>query len=228
MPSPTIPEIEIPEKALPDLKRLAELDGHLFDLLLIAISESGPTLTSAKFYAQIVEKVPNIDRATIASVIRAAFSLYSGMQKSKTPASAEEVAAGVVNSSLIAKHTELSPDFKATLSNRLGRILKFDKVISVTSKAFDVMTEHDKIFCNARILSDIRPVFADNPDTADAAVIIHNLQIGFHQQGEHHEIYVALDTSDILKLKEVVERAELKTKALEAILKRAQLPYLEI
>jgi hypothetical protein len=227
MPGVAMSIVEIPEKALPDLKRLVELDGMLFEQLLTAISESGPTLTSAKFYSQIAAKAPNVEEATISSIIRAAFSLYSGMQKAKASLTPEELADGVANSSLIAKHTELSPDFKRTLSSRLGRLLKFNKVIAVTSKAFDVMTEHDKIFCDARILSDIRPVFADNPDTADAAVIIHNLQIGFHQQGTHHEVYVALDTDDILKLKEIVERAEIKTKALEAILKRADLPYLE-
>ena len=92
------------------------------------------------------------------------------------------------------------------------------------------MTENDRIFCGARILSDIRPVFTDSLESASAAVIIHNLQIGFHDSGTgvHKEFYVALDNQDIQKLKEIILRAEKKTQALKAILNKSSVPYLEV
>jgi hypothetical protein len=56
------------------------------------------------------------------------------------------------------------------------------------------------------------------------------LQIGFHEGGtkEHKEFYVALDTDDIQALKEVINRAERKTIALQTIIKSSKLPYLEV
>ncbi len=59
-------------------------------------------------------------------------------------------------------------------------------------------------------------------------MIIHMLQIGFHTGGEHREYYFALDADDIRKLKGVIERAEKKTTALQAILKKAEVNYLEV
>ena len=91
------------------------------------------------------------------------------------------------------------------------------------------MTEHAHVFCNARILSDIRPVFAESADSASAAVVIHNLQIGFHEggTGPHKEFYVALDTGDLRKLKELIVRAEKKDIALQTMLKSSNVPYLD-
>jgi hypothetical protein len=85
------------------------------------------------------------------------------------------------------------------------------------------------VFCSARILSDLRPVFQEPPTAASASVIIHNLQIGFHDSGtgDHKEFYVALDAGDLDILKKIIVRAEQKTASLKAILAKANVPYLE-
>ena len=152
--------------------------------------------------------------------------------KEKTGSSAHELAQNVAGSysGIRSKDNHFSPTQAKLLSDRIKSLLSFDKTMAVTAKAFDVMTEHARTFCRARILSDIRPVFTNLDEFASAAVIIHNLQIGFHEggTGEHKEFYVALDTNDIQNLKEVIERAEKKTVALEAILNTSKVPYLEV
>jgi len=223
---PSIETLMLPDEALPDLKQIAEMDEQPFGSLLKAIGESAPTLTRARFQKNLVDKVQEVPKSHIEAILRTAFNLYE--LRSKTGLSAEELAAVVVNSSVVSKSSAFPQEKKNTLMVRLTQLMSFNKSIGVTIKARDVMTEHERVFCHARILSDIRPVFADGPETASAGLVIHNLQIGFHHFGKHEELYFALDTDDIKALKEVVERAEKKTAGLEATLKTSGLPYLKV
>jgi hypothetical protein len=218
--------INIPSEALPDLQTIAELDDQTFNSLVSAIGETQPTLTHGQFIKRLASKSAGFQTKDIAVVLKTAFVLYS--LKGKRKISASDMAGGIVNSSLVSQSPTFPQSEKEKLRNRLAQLLTLDKSLGVTAKAFDVMTEHERIFCGARILSDIRPVFADNPESASAAMIIHNLQIGFHQDGKHQEFYVALDTDDIQKLKEVVERAEKKTIALKSLINKSEVPYLEV
>jgi len=220
-------QIQLPPEALPDLDKIASLAPDAFESLLTAIKQTGPTLRGWEFSNNIAKKVPLIDRGDVGSLMSATVSLYVIRGRSDVSLSAQEIADGIMSSSLIAESQVFTPEKKQILSDRIIKLLDCDKSIGVTSKAFDVMTEHENVFCDARILSDIRPVFANQPETADAAVIIHNLEIGFHCNGERQEIYVALDTRDIKHLKMIIERAEKKDKALQSIIRQSNIPYLE-
>jgi hypothetical protein len=222
-------KLNIPREALPDLKAIAELDEHLFKTLISAIRETDPTLTQAQMSNQIREKV-KLSTADISGVLGTAFVLFNLKEKARggNALRDQDLVDGIINSETVATSTEFSEVKKANLRDRLGQLVLLEKPLGITSKAFDVMTEHDRIYCGARILSDIRPVFSTNVDAAAGAVIVHTLQIGFHQMGKHQEFYVALDTNDIQTLKSVIERAEKKTVALEAILKKSDVPYLKV
>ncbi|MGD1085171.1 MAG: hypothetical protein ABSA47_10540 [Verrucomicrobiota bacterium] len=219
---------ELPKEALPDLQQVAEIDEKSFGSLLEAINEIGPTLTGSQFFTKLAGKAPSLEPRCIRGVLGVAFNLYSIKKKHAAASSPQELAEGVINSDLISKSKAFSSEKRQLLSERLTKLLGLDTTIGVTAKALDVMTEHQRLFCHARILSDIRPVFAKTPETAEAALIIHTLQIGFHELGQHREMYFALDVSDLKKLKQVIERAEKKTAALEAILKQSHVPYIEV
>jgi len=225
---PTVPTFEIPKEALPDLKRIAELNEALFNSLLDAFATTDPALTAGQFALKIAHKVPQVGQSDIQAILGITFILYSIRTKSGMSLSPQVLAEGVTNSQLLSKSSVLSPDKKKILSDRIAKLLGFGKSIGVTAKAFDVMTEHERVFCGARILSDIRPIFAESTEAANAAVLIHNLQISFHQDGKHHEFYVALDTNDIQVLKNAIERAEQKTVALQSILKQSNVQNLEV
>jgi hypothetical protein len=222
---PLMPSLKIPDEALPDLKKIAELEQEFFDSLLKAVSEAEPTLTRSQFENKISAKVASADKSAISTVLKTTLFFYR--LKENAQISTEELGEAVLNSAVVSSSDKFTEETKKALKNRLTQLLNLDKTLGVTSKALDVMTEHERIFCTARILSDIRPVFSANAKDASGAVIIHNLQIGYHQDGKHTEFYVALDTSDIQKLKKVIERAEEKTLAMEAMLKRSTVPYLE-
>jgi hypothetical protein len=223
MPSTSL---NIPNEALSDLKTIAELDEGGFNSLLSAFRESTPTLRHNQFENLIASKIKSISRGDLQSVLRTAFYLYR--QRERLKMSPQQISEAVINSSGVSQSVEFPAEKKDKLKKRIGDLLNLDKTLGVTAKALDVMTEHDKTFCEARILSDIRPVFSEKPEEASAAVIIHNLQIRFHQFGKHQEAYFALDTDDIQALKEIIERAEKKTIALKSMIAKSAVPYLEV
>lgn len=220
-PEPVLsPAIQLPDEAIADLNPIAGIDDETFAALLKAIGETEPTFALPQFGRKVFAKVPGISEADLRATLTATVSLHSMLTDAAPSISLDALISGIVNSSRI--------ENKAVLGGRLMELLKVDDSLGVTAKARDVMTEHDHIFCKARILSDIRPVFSDEPDRASGAVIIHHLKIGYHQDHKHRDFYVALDTNDLAALKETIARAEKKSAALEAILKQSKVPYLEV
>jgi hypothetical protein len=218
--------INIPDEALPDLKKIAQTTEEVFNSLISAITETTPTLRPIQFEKEIAAKVKSISSEELRSILGTTFFLYR--LKEKADVSPKEFSEAVSNSTAVSQSDDLSLEQKDGLKKRLELLLGLDKPLGVTAKALDVMTHHENIFYSARIFSDIRPVFSEKPATVSAAVIIHNLQIGFGHSGSRQEIYFALDTNDIQELKEVIERAEQKTIALKSIIAKADVPYLDV
>jgi len=218
--------LNIPDEALPDLTRIVELDQGFFDSFLASVKETAPTLTRGQFVNKIVATLPAASKSDLAAILRATVALYQFKEKSDL--SSEELADAVVESPLISTSEKFSDEAKRILRTRLSGLFDLDKSLGVTSKAVDVMTEHERTFCNARILSDIRPVFVQDLEDAAGAVIVHNLQIGFHQYGKHQEFYFALDSDDLQSLKKIIDRAEKKELALERMLRKSETPYLKV
>lgn len=219
-------KITIPEAAVPDLERIAALDDGCFDTLIRALRETKPTLTPTQLEQRLGGKVSLPNKLDLRAILTPAFVLFSMMEK--TGASAGEIAEAVMLSPALEASENLPAAAREKLRARLEQLLTLEDTLGATAKALDVMTEHERIFCTARILSDIRPVFSGIGERASAAVIIHNLQLGFHRDGKHTEIYIALDTDDLKTLKDVVNRAQEKTVAMESLLKAAEVPYLEV
>jgi hypothetical protein len=217
--------LSIPEMDLPVFKTIVELNDAQITSLAAALNETGATLKQSAFADQISNKIKTIGPSDVAAILRVLFILYR--MKDRTGMSSQELAEGVSIS--VSKNDQFSAEVIASLRIRIEKLLAFNNTIAVTAKAMDVITEHPHVFCGARILSDIRPVFATTAESASAAVVIHTLQIGYHDggTGPHKEFYVALDTSDLGRLKETILRAEKKDIALQSMLKSAHVPYLE-
>jgi hypothetical protein len=214
--------LNIPDGELPVLMSLARLSDEDFGGLAKAISKSKPAMPT-RFMEATAEQVPQIKDA--GAIINTLFALCMMRDRALLPA--EELATDVADAAEREKPKFFAPKDVETLKTRLAILLK-DQSLGVAAKAADVLTEHSNVFCEARMLSDIRPVFAGDGASAPAALIVHNLQIGFHSAGRHQEFYVALDTDDIKKLKQVIERAERKTTALQGIIEKSGTTYLKV
>jgi len=124
---------------------------------------------------------------------------------------------------------DLDETGQAALKARVEALLD-TAAMSTTSVAVDLQTRHARNFQSARIITDLRPVFEDDPDDGPAgAVIVETLELQtWTRTGDREQIYVALDESDLKQLQGVVGRALKKTEALRRFIDGAGLRYFEL
>jgi hypothetical protein len=72
-------------------------------------------------------------------------------------------------------------------------------------------------------LTDVRAAFSDDASELPTGMtVLHTLQIGYHDDtGRHREFYVTLESDDLEGLRDAIDRAEMKKKALEELLAKA-------
>lgn len=84
---------------------------------------------------------------------------------------------------------------------------------SIIQKSSHLTYAHEKVLREARIITDVRPVFQGESDDISRAVVIHKLQIDYSTAGERRRFEVALDAGDVTSLKKACQRAETKASA---------------
>lgn len=118
---------------------------------------------------------------------------------------------------------DLDDAARSRLVARLVRALESEGLL-LTSKALDVLTDHDRVYLEARILTDLRPVFLDDPTSGiQAGVIVHTLRINHLVDGAEASFYVALDEADLEDLQGTLDRAVEKADHLRGFAAQAEL-----
>jgi hypothetical protein len=147
--------------------------------------------------------------------------------------SAERLAGDVVTTMRESGQPELRIDDDKTgmVTERLAKLLAIESLNVVETKAQELKAEFEHTFCDSRIFTDLRPVFGgDVAKPPSVMLIVHSLKFGYHDSGEnrHREFHVALDSSDLAALKDVIARAEKKAATLKSQLEGAGVKPLEI
>ena len=115
-----------------------------------------------------------------------------------------------------------------------GIRVRFQKLLNIEnlktiSKAFRLQSDGERLYCSSKILSDLRPVFSEDPSTRPSgAVITHTLKIVHHIGKELEEFHVVLDSHELEVLKEVIIRACVKDETMRALMKEANLTDLGV
>ncbi|MCP3959669.1 MAG: hypothetical protein GY719_17610 [bacterium] len=108
------------------------------------------------------------------------------------------------------------------------RLFALESSLGILSKVFRLATEHERRFCTADIMTDLRPVFDDVESGPVAATIVNTLRLTFHQgpRFELEEVFIGLGESDLNSLSSTVDRALKKCRSLSGYAKTADLPLL--
>lgn len=156
--------------------------------------------------------------ADFKKISEALVSMYLAQSRRDTPL--EEFADHVAD----ALETLPDPKLRMVLGERESFIEKLQillgaEVFGVISKIDDLRNESERVFCHARIVTDLRPVFGSDVQKGPMAVLVtHSLKIAYHGPGRNgdHDFYVSLDAGDLSELKDVILRAEAKAKTLRS------------
>ena len=223
-----MPEIHIPKSGHIAFRKLIDLTPREFDTLVEAVEQTPPAASPDLFWRRVADRVPKISRETVERIVDELFSLnYArdnwGLSEQEFAKMASEAAF-----SQSPKKLPITENEKKTLHLRLTRLLELKASLSLTSKALDIITDAERVFYTAKILTDVRPVFDDEGKKVEAAVIMHNLRIHYGQDSDHRDFFVALDTNDVRELRSVLDRADQKAESLQALLRRAKVSYLQM
>ena len=212
----------IPERVQEGLAKLQDLSPESADSLLNALQNAQPSLRHKPLADAVALQLPSSDRIAIVEIVRSVLSISHYRQTfDKT---VQETVSDVMSSEDFTITNENKQIFEKRLNDLLGV-----EALCITSKANDILTNHQNVLVSAQIVTDVRPIFKDNPTaTPTAALIIHTLKVTYRQDREKSDFFVALDTEDLADLRKAIDRAEAKAESLKKVLGNAKLSYLEV
>lgn len=224
--------LKIPNEYKEVFVEMQALDKPLFDQFVQAISEAipqeaDPKITIDRLAQEIGVKLKDLDASFIVNMLYSLMSLYlAGLQQEFE---SDELADEVIDSLLdTAPFPTLTEQEHLSFKDRLLRLLNANKKLGTVAKAAGVLTDHQRIYRRARVLSDLRPIFEDTIGKPEGAVITHMLKISYAEDGRIKDFYVALNTAHLGKMRETLERAERKAQSLRETLKSADIPYFSV
>lgn len=210
--------IKIPRSHREPLRQLLTMDLALRQRFVDAIQAAGAAIDSQELIDQ-VSRTPELDEERIAPIIRMLITMFlaAGHSRSDFARNVVDEARGLFPDEAI--------DWTAATAN-LAKLLACEQTLGVAAKVAEIRSEHANVFCDARILSDIRPVFGDDVASGPiAGAIVHTLRVAYHTASKHAEIHIALDVEDLRQLRSLVDRALQKEECLKAEIVKTNMRY---
>lgn len=191
---------QIPEMFLPGFKALGNLDGIQFEKLK-EIAGALPVGIGPNTFQQAFANSNLPGWRHIAVTLFSLGSLLASRKEDGLVNLAEELYDSY-------RSTEDNQEAADNLKERLSDLFRSCKNLRTTFKAFNLLTENERVFREARIITDVRPVFHDVLDADNRpALLLHQLKLSYQQDGDPYDDYVCLDSKDLIKLKEHLDRA---------------------
>lgn len=218
--------LRIPDNQLDALAQLLQLSDDVWTALLEAIQKVKPTLSVISYVEQLASELgEEVEDAR--AVIQFLISLFAVRERlSDSP---EEFFRDLREAAANSRKPELNLDDKAweKLSEHLTKLFGTESSIELSAKAQTLLYDTERVFTDARIITDLRPVFrTDVEQHPEAMLITHTLRIDFQDDQELKDIYVALDFEELTKLRGIVSRALEKDKSLQSLLKDKGITYI--
>jgi hypothetical protein len=172
-----------------------------------------------------IQKAGVVDTAEQEDILRAIVGLHyyyasSGLDQSKF---LDEI----VNTVVLSTRQDFQPDGLTLLRNVFSEFLDVTP-LRVSTKASSLLTDGERGFIRAKVITDIRPVFGErlSDPEIEAAFALHTLRITYHSK-EGGEFHVSMCTRDLIELKKVIDRAILKAEGLSKVMPRISSNILE-
>ena len=213
--------LKVPDQQIVHIKKFLELPDDKIKGFLDALAKAGPQFNVYDLSEEVSVRL-EISRHLIEGIVQVLASLYRTRDVQDTPIDTfldQEVSVALKNQGAF---TEKNADAEwAKLRKFLIVALSLERTVGTAAKAGYILTQHERIFVGARILTDVRPIFhQDVSEKPNAAVIIHMLRITERDTfGHQAEKYFALDSNDIRDLKVLIDRALRKEETLKSLMK---------
>lgn len=212
----------IPDPYRQGFAKIKKLSSIEVEALVAALEKSSPTGGMKGMISTVCEQIPALKKEDVEDIVRTLYSLYVFRADADSPLT------GTISELIGAMRAAgkesltVSDGEEGEFRDKMAKLFSVN-ALAVTSKVEQLKSDYAKTFYAAKILTDIRPVFAKPEQRPIGAAITHTLKIEYHEEGEHKEFYIALDAEDLQKLKTVLQRADAKASSLKSLLEAASL-----
>lgn len=198
-----------PPDQLKDLALLRDTDPKLIDKIVTKLSASDYLITPSELRYELRQILDGSDEQTNA-LARLLLSLYTLLRQRDLEVS--DLLEGLSNGIDTGKINWKDEEVKRwnSLLPKTEKLLSLESVQTVV-KALDLSYDYANLYQNAKILTDIRPIFNKNADNIEGAVVSFTLRLYYDSLEGPKSISIALDIEDIENMITNSQRA--KTKA---------------
>ena len=202
------------------------LDNSLRSELIKKLGEATIELSNKKNIQKISE-ILDISFAQLISIDQMIFSLFSLIDDRNLPIT--EIADGLIEACASNDKLKINQDDLPIIRDHLIQLLSLhNQPYGLSAKAMELSNDYNNILVETKIITDIRPVFKnDNVESPASTLILHNLKLTYYNEKTEKEIYITLDSDDIDKLIEVLNRAKQKELSLKKYLNNKDIKFLE-
>ena len=204
-------QIRVPTRHRDVLTRFARLsDGEFEDLRNALSSEPNRKFLSRNGMERRIQRTLREWSERDASRLAISFDAMVGASGAYS-----DTVRAVAESVSRSDDLDLEPEERETLVNRLVPLLEIPG-LQANAKAEGLAGEYDRVFHTARILTDVRPIFgSDIAEDLLGVLVMHQLRIDSHTNLGDQDYYFALTTDDLTDLRDTIDRALGKSKAID-------------
>jgi hypothetical protein len=213
--------LTVPPQHIEHIKKFLALPDDKIEAFLDALAKAGPQFNFSDLSDEVSGRT-GLSRDLTRDIVLVLTSLYLTRDAQNAPV--EKFVDQEVSVALKRAETFSGDDADvqwAKFRKFIITALSLESTVGTAAKAGRILTQHERIFASARILTDVRPIFHLNvSEKPDSAVIIHMLRITQRDNfGHMSDKYFALDSNDIRNLKALIDRALRKEETLKALVK---------
>ena len=213
------------ERGLVLIKSLEDSDiGRIVE----SMKDASPGLDSHQILSIIRPIIPGVADEDAEKISETLYSLYSFIGHSDI--SIESFLDDISESTATTDNQDLrtsTVEERSSLRSKLRSLLTV-RPLAILSKARALKRDSANIFSDARIISDIRPVWdGEVTEPPEGIVISQTLKLIYYDLVGLKEIYLSISSDDIDNLINILQRAQAKAESLTALAGRTSMKILE-
>jgi hypothetical protein len=214
-----VPQLRLAPHQSEDLQAICILDPNEIQSALQGLGKLEPVpLHSRQIFSAVKSAIPKHPEAADA-LTRQALSLRGMMRQWGLATS--DLLSGI--SAAIEQHEDWQSDDVEKWKAIEGgfRQLIESQPIRLTANAIDLSYEYANLYRRGRVITDVRPLFSDNADVIEGAVVSYTLRLRFDNIEGEHDFSIAMDQQDIEQLVEQCQRAMTKARTAKELMTRS-------
>jgi hypothetical protein len=220
-----VARISIPDSVQNGILILSSFDDPSVEAIVRALagtpaSASTKALTASIATSQAGKALQRLSATETYEALRALRSLYG--VRSDLEISLDEFVDEIIFAIRDISPKAISKPRGIEIKKKLVRLLGVEKVQNY-AKIQNIKRSDERIYCKAKIYTDLRPLISSDEPEPTGFVISHRLQLGYHKDnGDHTNFYISLDDEDLEALASAIEQAQKKAATLLAHFETAE------